>query len=208
MSTDTAAAEEEHITCIDDDMKNLNVKCTEEVDKCACCGKEGRDLNICNKCKHAKYCNAACKKKHRKRHKKQCERRMAELHEIELFKQPPQPEDCPICMLPLPSIETGFKYKTCCGKEICSGCIHAVALRDNGVGLCPFCRSPTPTDEELVKQTKKRMEVGDANAMFNLGCYYSNGEYGMAQDRAKALELYHRAATRRVSLLQLSNLGI
>ena len=78
-------------------------------------------------------------------------------------------------------------------EEICSGCINAVALRDNGVGLCPFCRSPTPNDEELVKQTKKRMEVGDANAMFNLGCYHSNGEYGMAQDRAKAFELYHRA---------------
>ena len=60
--------EEEHnITCTDD-MENLNITCT-EVDVCANCGKEGRDLNLCNKCKDAKYCNVACKKKHRSKHK-------------------------------------------------------------------------------------------------------------------------------------------
>ena len=31
-------------------------------------------MNTCNKCKSVKYCNAACKKKHRQKHKKQCER--------------------------------------------------------------------------------------------------------------------------------------
>jgi len=42
---------------------------------CAYCGKEGSDVNNeCNKCHTVKYCNAACKKKHRKKHKKQCER--------------------------------------------------------------------------------------------------------------------------------------
>ena len=29
--------------------------------------------NTCNKCKKVKYCNAACKKKHRHKHKKECE---------------------------------------------------------------------------------------------------------------------------------------
>ena len=48
------------------------------VSACANCGKEGSNLNICNKCKEATYCNAACKKKHRSKHKKQCERRVAE----------------------------------------------------------------------------------------------------------------------------------
>ena len=184
--------EGKHLT---DELNNLQITCTDEqVDKCANCGKEGSHLNICNKCKGAKYCNAACKKKHRSKHKKQCERRVAELHDIELFKQPPLREDCPICMLPLPSQSTGSKYKVCCGKEICSGCIHAVALRDNGVGLCPFCRTPTPdSKEELVKRTKKRAEVGDANAMFDLGCCYSEGACGLQQNQTKALELYHRA---------------
>ena len=99
--------EEQHITCTDG-MNILHITCTdEEVDVCANCGKEGSDLNVCNKCKAAKYCNAACKKKHRTKHKKKCERRaaeiQAELHEEQLFKQPPLKEDCPICMLPLPS---------------------------------------------------------------------------------------------------------
>ena len=55
---------------------------------CANCGKEGSsdDMNICNKCKLVRYCNAACKKKHRSKHKKACERRVAELHEEQLFK--------------------------------------------------------------------------------------------------------------------------
>ena len=35
------------------------------VSVCANCGKEGDNLNICNKCKEATYCNTACKKKHR-----------------------------------------------------------------------------------------------------------------------------------------------
>ena len=49
------------------------------------------------------------------------------------------------------------------------------------------------SDEELVKRTMKRIEAGDANAMFNLGCWYSKGRHGLTQDRTKALELYHRA---------------
>ena len=48
---------------------------------CASCGKEGGNLNTCNKCKMVKYCNAACKKKHRSKHKKACEKRVGELHE-------------------------------------------------------------------------------------------------------------------------------
>ena len=49
---------------------------------CANCGKEGGDVtNTCNKCKMVKYCNAACKKKHRSKHKKACDRRIAELHD-------------------------------------------------------------------------------------------------------------------------------
>ena len=57
------------------------------------CGKEcGDSMNSCNKCDLAKYCNAACKKKHRSRHKKKCEIRAAELYDGGLFKEPPPPE--------------------------------------------------------------------------------------------------------------------
>ena len=193
MSKDPDTSAEQHISCTDG-MKNLNITCTEEVDKCASCGKEGSNLNICNKCKAVKYCNAACKKKHRSKHKKKCERRVAELHDIELFKQPPPREDCPICFLLLPLMDSGSKYKACCGKVICSGCIHAVEMRDKGVGLCPFCRTRTPTsDEEYIKGLKKRIKVGDALGMFNLGYYYYEGTFGLTQDRAKALELWQQA---------------
>ena len=174
---------------------------------CANCGKEGSNQNICNKCKAATYCNAACKKKHRSKHKEACERRVAELieeelererraaelHDEKLFKQPPPNEDCPICMLLLPSLFTGRKYSACCGKRICSGCVHAVAKRDGGVGLCPFCRTPAPTPDEIVVQYKKRVEVDDAEAIRNLGVYYSGGMYGVPQNHAKALELWYQA---------------
>ena len=192
-------AEEKHITCTDD-LNNLHIKCTEteevKIDKCANCGKEdGSDgLKACTACKMVKYCNRDCQIAHRPKHKKACRKRATEIHDEELFKPPPPPADCPICMLPLPSLDTGFKYKVCCGKSICSGCIHAVRLRDKGVGLCPFCRTPTHTsNEEGIERLKKRVEAGDVLAIFELGFCNEEGVYGLPRDRAKALELWHKA---------------
>ena len=114
-----------------------------------------------------------------------------------LFKEPPL-EDCPICFLRLPSLHSGWKYKSCCGKVICSGCIHAPVYDNDGNKVekkCPFCRTPTPTsDEEIIDQLKKRVKMDDAEAIYNLGACYSQGIYGFPQDRAKALGLWHRAA--------------
>jgi hypothetical protein len=163
---------------------------------CANCGKgeESSDgLKACTACKLVKYCNRDCQIAHRPQHKKACKKRAAELYDEKLFKQPPPAEDCPICILPLPPLHTGFKYRSCCGKRICSGCIYAVKIRDGGVGLCPFCRTPSPTSEELVEQYNKRAELGDDEAIRNLGCCYADGDYGLTQDRAKALELWHQA---------------
>ena len=118
---------------------------------CAACGKEGGNLNTCNKCKMVKYCNAACKKKHRSKHKKACERRVAELHDEELFKEHPPPEDCPICCLPLPLDAEQTTFKTCCGKLICVGCIYAMDEEAQGrgkIGLCAFCRKPASSSNE------------------------------------------------------------
>ena len=115
-------------------------------------------------------------------------------HDEKLFKQPPPAEDCPICMLLLPSLYTGYKYKSCCGKTICSGCIYAVEKRDGGVGLCPFCRTPTPTAKEMIEQMKKRMELDDVEAMMWLGICYHEGDNELPQDYNKAWELWHQAA--------------
>ena len=38
------------------------------------------------------------------------------------------------------------------------------------------------------------MEICDAEAIYNLGCCYSEGSRGLPQDHNKALELWHRAA--------------
>ena len=168
---------------------------------CANCGKEGSDVtNTCNKCKMVMYCNASCKKKHRSKHKKHCERIVAELHDEKLFKQPPPQEDCPICMIRLPTVETETTYMACCGKSICNGCIYAVQVRAIKAGrreddVCPFCRSPPPSsDGDLLKRFEKRIDLNDARALHNLGVKYYEGTNGLPQNLAKALELWHRAA--------------
>ena len=82
--------------------------------------------------------------------------------------------------------------KSCCGKVVCSGCIHAVVKRDGFASLCPFCRCLEPSsDEEILKRMQKRM---DAEAFNSLGLYHNDGMYGLPKDVNKALELFHRAA--------------
>ena len=188
--------EEQHITCADE-LNNLHITCTKtkEVDKCANCGKEGSDgLKACTACKIVKYCNRDCQIAHRPKHKKACRKRAAELHDLELFKQPPKKEDCPICMLPLPLLHTGFQYRSCCGKIICGGCVLAVALRDEDEQKCPFCRTPAPYSiKEFNECLQKRVELDDSGAIFMLGNYYRNGDDGFPQDYTKALELFVRA---------------
>ena len=113
----------------------------------------------------------------------------------DLFKQPPQNEECPICCLPLPSVQLGKTYKSCCGKVLCNGCIYAVSSSSSDVyPLCPFCRTPTATsNEEFNDRLKKHAKVDDENAIFQLGNYYNSGSDGFLQDHEKAFELWHRA---------------
>ena len=165
---------------------------------CAACGKEGGNLNTCNTCKMVKYCNAACKKKHRSKHKKACERRVAELHDEELFKEHPR-EECPICLLPL-TFDTNYAtFKSCCGKIICNGCIYAMVEEAYGRGkvelcdhLCAFCREPKPSDREEIQQLKKLMERDNAMAFYAFAGHCARGER-VPQDLEKANELYLKA---------------
>jgi len=179
---------------------------------CANCGKEGAK-NICNKCKQVKYCNAVCKKIHKKKHKKDCEEHIrlaaekhneelkhaAELHDEKLFKKsPPEAEDCPICFLRLPTLSAGRTYMSCCGKVICSGCICAPVYDNQGNEVanktCAFCRVPLSTsDEETIERLNKRAEVKDPWAIHKLGVFYAQGTNGYRQDYTKALELWHRS---------------
>ena len=141
-------------------MSNTSVSESEDTTStCANCGKgEDSSINLksCAACKLVKYCSRDCQVAHRPQHKKECKKRAAELHDEKLFKQPPPAfGDCPICMILIPSLDTGRTYMNCCGKVICRGCVHAVQRRDGGVGLCPFCRTPPPfSDKEMIKRYK------------------------------------------------------
>jgi TPR repeat protein len=168
--------------------------------QCAACGDNddgGGSLKACTACNLVKYCNRSCQVAHRTAHKKACKKRLAELFDVKLFKQPPPNEDCPICYLRLPIEGVQNTYQSCCGKMLCGGCVYAntVAAADTERFKCVFCRTEAPSSyEEEIKRTKKRVEANDALAMYNLGSDYQLGMKGLRQDNAKALELYHKSA--------------
>ena len=173
----------------------ISVAILDDTCTCANCGKEGKsdDMNTCNKCEMVKYCNAACKKKHRKKHKKACERRVAELHDEALFKEI-EPEDCPICMLPMPFETNTSVFKSCCGKRICLGCTFTMKMTSKGKDLCAFCRTPPFfSDGETINRIKKLMKKGNAEAFNMLAGCYDDGVRGLPQDLQKANELYLKA---------------
>ena len=119
---DGASKSNNDVCEVNDMLQNMSTASdnnSNDVIKCANCGKEGSTVtNTCNKCKMVMYCNASCKKKHRHKHKKDCEdhqrlvaEHAAKLHDEKLFKQPPTlEEDCPICFLRIPSLSSGSTY--------------------------------------------------------------------------------------------------
>ena len=117
----------------------------------------------------------------------------AKLHDLALFKEPPPSQygDCPICFLQMPLLNSGHRYKGCCGKVICVGCAHAPVYDHLGIivtkKVCPFCRTPAPeTDEEANERDMVRVEAGDPIAIQDLGYNYREGTDGRPQDYTKA----------------------
>ena len=182
------ANDENVVTSCTDELNNVHITCTDEVDVCANCGEEGSDgLKACTACKLVKYCNRDCQIAHRSKHKKACKKRA-------LFKQPPSREECPICMLPFPLAADQAVFHPCCGKRICNGCIYAISEKEGANILCAFCRTPyAKSAEEEVRKNKRLMEKGNSLAfkMF-AGCYVT-GSLGMPRDWAKANELLLKA---------------
>ena len=175
-SGEKTSSKKECTSCEQNNVDNItegvdNVVLDNNVSACASCGKEGNndDMNTCNKCKMVKYCNAACKKKHRTKHKKACEKRVAELHDEKLFKDPPPNEECPICMLPLPPDTGQSVFMSCCGKVCCNGCIYSMKMRTKGIDICAFCRTPYSfSGKEEVGRIKKLINKGNEGAFYYL----------------------------------------
>lgn len=121
----------------------------------------------------------------------------AETARIDLFAPIPEREECPICLLPLPIDKTETVFMTCCGKHICSGCIHKSFKRDGEKGVqqneikCAFCRQLTPMNE--VKANKKLMKKNNPRAFMQMAAHYKRGD-GVFQSDTKALEMITRAA--------------
>ena len=147
-----------------------------------------------------KYCSRDCQVAHRPQHKKECKRRAAELFEEELFNDPPEAPECPICMLPLPFDDSQVHFNSCCGKVLCFGCVYAQMKEDARNGKrredvsCAFCRTPTTTVErdELDRLTKGA-ERNNADFMEHLAWSYMNGDLGLKKDLAKAKEMLETA---------------
>jgi len=169
---------------------------------CASCGTSECDdikLKTCTACKLVKYCSVECQKKHRSQHKKACKKKVAEIRDDLLFKQPEISHygDCPICLLPFPIDEkiSRSAVMACCIKTICNGCAYANALREDKESLghkCPFCRHPAPkSKEEAEVIAMRRIEAKDPVAMAQMGTKrLIEGDFSGAYEYwAKAAEL-------------------
>jgi len=58
---------------------------------------------------------------------------------------------------------------------------------------CPYCRTPKPTNGEIIERRMKLIEKENAIAIYNQGCRYFHG-VEFPQDYGKSLELFHTAA--------------
>ena len=152
-----------------------------------------------------RYCCRECQVSHWPRHKHECKKSAAELLDKELFKDPPEREECPICMLPFP-FSDGEKdvlvFFACCGRLICMGCLRAQFKEDvnNGKDLedcqaCAFCRTPATQDaEERIRRLNRNVERNHAFSINELASYYMLGREGLEKDIAKAIELFEKSA--------------
>ena len=165
----------------------------EVVDKssyCASCGIAQDDevkLKDCAGCDIVRYCSDACQRDHKSEHEEECKKRVAELRDELLFRQPESTHlgDCPLCSLPLSLDMSKSVMYECCSKFICKGCSHANWMREDKMRLqhtCPFCREPlTNVEEEAMKRLMKRVEANDPDAMYQRGGeQYNEGEYQSA----------------------------
>ncbi|EJK57315.1 hypothetical protein THAOC_22657 [Thalassiosira oceanica] len=167
---------------------------TAAAEACANCGKHGSDvvkLRNCNACRLVKYCGVDCQRAHRKRHKRACKQRAAELEDEQLYSrghERPEEDFCSICTLPIRlPVDDHSGFSTCCMQQICTGCIFA-AFAKRGMAVCLFCRAPRSggdADVELAR-IRARVDKNDPTAICLLGQKYYHGNLGLQKDVRRA----------------------
>ncbi len=187
-----------------------------EVDTtCASCGiAENDDIKLkkCTACYLVRYCSIKCQKEHRPKHKRACKKRVAELHDELLFKQPESSHngDCPICMIPLPLEPKKSLMTGCCTKLICVGCTYA-QMEQGVLPKCPFCRHPMPTSQmEFETMRRKRAEENYPGALSDVAAQrLEDGDYkGAFEYWTKAVELGDVQAHFQLSVMYYNGNGL
>src|SRR5210317_1144643 len=127
----------------------------EEDEVCASCGTAAVDDVTLKKCacNLVKYCSVDCQKNDRSRHKRACRKRLAEMHDDDLFTQPDSSHkgECPLCCLPLSIDARKSSMMSCCCKVICNGCNYANKKREIEAGMehrCAFCRETAAESQQ------------------------------------------------------------
>ena len=115
----------------------------------------------------------------------------------------PHQDECPICMISLPHIQSEYYYYSCCGKNICCGCLYsnvnAVLERDGGdvetavakTMVCPFCREEH--DDSISEFLMKQAQDGQHEAMYRMGLYSLEDENGLKMNEIEGMEWLQRA---------------
>jgi TPR repeat protein len=185
---------------------------------CAHCGKAAVDeikLKKCA-CNLVKYCTVDCQKYHRPQHKKACKKKMAEIREENLYRQPDESHlgECSICCLPLPIDVNKWGTNSCCCKRICEGCDLANQKREALQGLgqrCPYCRESLPkTVEEIDKNYMKRAKANDPVAISKVAdkCHLEGNFEGAVEYWTKAAGLGDAIAHYHLSVIYREGEGV
>jgi len=110
----------------------------------------------------------------------------------------------------LPTHESLQTYAYCCGKTVCGSCdfqhsmIKAIDENDKRAQkkqpqaprTCEFCRTKLPeSDEEILDRLRKRVELKDPEALFEMALYYRDGDSGLSVDQVKCIELLRESAS-------------
>jgi len=127
-----------------------------------------------------------------------------ETKDIDLFAPIEEKEECPICLLPLPTKNKETHFMSCCGKYVCNGCTYREALNDLKSGKskhtlinerkCAFCRQPCIlSGTKQIKSLRKLMKKKNPEAFMMMAAAYRSGD-GVFQSDTKSLEMSIQAA--------------